>query len=417
MGTEISLDVGSTAVAWSKNSMGMDHGALFQAEDRKQISDPDREDDEEFNPDFDMGFQRSLGSTKTRLELLGYTLNTVKNHYERAVVECREERESMREFDTSLDRPTEFLTFDELLSFVEEHPVGELDNTYSFDLDKPRSKDIVLYCISKLVHRLNAGEEISPWVELTAHEAMVATNWRTNRESYQRFEDALDRLRGTTIKTDIPTGDHRQTRGFGLIDEYEITRRDDSGEASAFGRMTRVKVKLSDWTYRAVQSMEVLTIHPDYFLLRRPLERRIYELARKHVGEDKKSFKIGLDKLQKKVGSNSPAKKFKFFVKEIAKDGHDPEHDIEIVGNNVIFTAKGRSSGKRQAQLEFGLPHSPSPGLVEKARKAAPGWDVYALFSEWREFASKRDEAPRSMDAAFLGYCKKRVKLAEDSDG
>lgn len=271
-------------------------------------------------------------------------------------------------------------------------------------------KDIVLYCISKLVHQLNAGDEISPWVELTAHEAMVATNWRTNRESYQRFEDALDRLRGTTIKTDIPTGDHRQTRGFGLIDEYEITRRDESGEESVFGRMTRVRVKLSDWTFRAVQSMEVLTINPLYFRLRRPLERRIYELARKHVGDRKQTFKIGLDKLQKKVGSNSAPKKFKFFLKQIAQDGHIPDYDLAIEGSWVLFTAKRSGFSKRQSELDFGLPASPSPALLEKARKIAAGWDIYALYHQWREFASKQDELPRSIDAAFLGFCKKRTK-------
>lgn len=137
-------------------------------------------------------------------------------------------------------------------------------------------KDILLYCISKLVHQLNAGDEITPWVELSAHEVMVATNWRTNQESYQRFEDALDRLRGTTIKTNIKTADHTQVRGFGLIDEYEISRKDEEGELSPFGRMTRVRIKVSDWTFRAVQGMEVLTINPQYFRLRRPLERRIY---------------------------------------------------------------------------------------------------------------------------------------------
>lgn len=271
-------------------------------------------------------------------------------------------------------------------------------------------KDIVLYCISKLVHQLNAGDEISPWVELTAHEAMVATNWRTNRESYQRFEDALDRLRGTTIKTDIPTGDHRQTRGFGLIDEYEITRRDEEGEESVFGRMTKVRIKLSDWTFRAVQSMEVLTINPQYFRLRRPLERRIYELARKHVGDQGHSFKIGLEKLQKKVGSNSPAKKFKFFVKQIAQDGHLPDYDIDLQGSNVVFTVKQQGFTKRQAEMDLGLPDTPSPALLEKARRAAPGWDIYALYSEWKRFALSQEEAPRSLDAAFLGFCKKRAK-------
>lgn len=196
---------------------------------------------------------------------------------------------------------------------------------------------------------------------------MVATNWRTNRESYQRFEDALDRLRGTTIKTDIPTGDHRQTRGFGLIDEYEITRRDEEGEESVFGRMTKVRIKLSDWTFRAVQSMEVLTINPQYFRLRRPLERRIYELARKHVGDQGHSFKIGLEKLQKKVGSNSPAKKFKFFVKQIAQDEHLPDYDIDLQGSNVVFTVKQQGFTKRQAEMDLGLPDS------ERGRFAAAG--------------------------------------------
>ncbi len=271
-------------------------------------------------------------------------------------------------------------------------------------------KDIVLFCISKLVRELNEGNEISPWVELTAHEAMVATNWRTNRESYQRFEDALDRLRGTTIKTDIPTGDHRQTKGFGLIDEYEITRRDEDGEASVFGRMTKVRVKLSDWTFRAVQGMEVLTIDPQYFRLRRPLERRIYELARKHAGDQGHAFKIGLDKLQKKVGSNSPQKKFKFFVKQIAQDGHIPEYDVELQGANVVFTAKRDGFSKRQSEMNFGLPDTPSPDLLDKARRAAPDHDIYGLYAEWREFARRQPEPPRSLDAAFIGFCKKRAK-------
>ena len=273
-------------------------------------------------------------------------------------------------------------------------------------------KDILLYCISKLVHQLNGGEEINPWVALTAHEVMVATNWRTNRESYQRFEDALDRLRGTTIKTNIKTGSHAEVRGFGLIDEYEITRRDEDGEESAFGRMTRVRIRVSDWTFRAVKGMEVLTINPGYFRLRRPLERRIYELARKHVGDQGKPFRIGLEKLQRKVGSKSPEKKFRFFLRQIAEDGHIPDYDIDVDSNIVTFTVRRHGFSRGQSAMQFGLPDAPSPLLIDKARRAAPGFDVYALYQEWREFTAKQKEPPRSFDAAFLGFCRKRAKAA-----
>lgn len=47
--------------------------------------------------------------------------------------------------------------------------------------------------------------------------------------------------------------------------------------------------------------MNYSRLAPDYFNLRKPIERRIYEIARKHCG-DQELFKIGLEKLQLKVG-------------------------------------------------------------------------------------------------------------------
>ena len=39
---------------------------------------------------------------------------------------------------------------------------------------------------------------------------------------------------------------------------------------------------------RAIESNEVVTISNDYFRLRRPLERRLYEIGRKHCGGQSK---------------------------------------------------------------------------------------------------------------------------------
>lgn len=273
-------------------------------------------------------------------------------------------------------------------------------------------KDILLYCISKLVHELNQGREITSTVELTAHEVMVATNWRTTAASYQRFEDALIRLRGTTIVTDIETGDHMQTRGFGLIDSFEIDRRSETGEASPFGRMTKVRITVSDWTYRAVKGMEILSISADYFRLRRPLERRLYEIARKHVGEQTRPFVIRIETLRKKVGSNSPLKKFRFFLKEIIEDDHIPDYAMQLDRDRVVFTRKGRAGGRRSTEPAalplFETAFQVSPGALENAKRAAPGYDVYALYEDWKRFAQTRDEAPKSADAAFVGFCKKK---------
>lgn len=45
----------------------------------------------------------------------------------------------------------------------------------------------------------------------------------------------------------------------------------------------------------------------------------------------------------------------------------------------------------------------------EKAKKVAPGWDVYALEHDWREWVADK-ERPKDPDAAFIGFCKQRFK-------
>jgi hypothetical protein len=45
----------------------------------------------------------------------------------------------------------------------------------------------------------------------------------------------------------------------------------------------------------------------------------------------------------------------------------------------------------------------------EKAKSVAPGWDVYVLENEWREWIADK-ELPTNPDAAFIGFCKQRYK-------
>ena len=70
-------------------------------------------------------------------------------------------------------------------------------------------KDVLIYVISKLMHMRSQGEEIGQVVRVTTHDLLVSTNRNTGGIIYQRLEDALDRLAGTRIKTNIVTGDDR----------------------------------------------------------------------------------------------------------------------------------------------------------------------------------------------------------------
>jgi plasmid replication initiation protein len=151
-------------------------------------------------------------------------------------------------------------------------------------------KDVLIYAVSQLMAAVNAGRPVARSLQLKAHDLLVATNRETSGDAYKRLRDAFERLAGTRITTNIVTGEIETTAGFGLIEAWEIQRK------TRGGRMISVRVVLSDWLYRAVLAKSVLTLSRDYFRLRRPLERRLYELARKHCGRQPE-WRVSVDTL------------------------------------------------------------------------------------------------------------------------
>jgi plasmid replication initiation protein len=174
-------------------------------------------------------------------------------------------------------------------------------------------KDILIYCISQLVAKMNAGVQLQKTLHLKAYDLIVSTNRNTDGRGYEQLEAALDRLSGTRIKTNIKTNDAGIKEGFGLIDNWKVIRHSKSE------RMSEIQITLSDWVFNAVVGREVLTLHRDYFRLRKPLERRIYELARKHCGKQD-DWSISLELLKKKCGSASEDSEFRRLVGVICKE-------------------------------------------------------------------------------------------------
>ncbi len=255
-------------------------------------------------------------------------------------------------------------------------------------------KDILIYCISQLMAALNAGRAVSRTLHLTAHDLLVATNRETSGDSYRRLREAFERLAGTRITTNYVTGNEEVTTGFGLIESWKIVRK------TRGGRMVSVVVTISEWLFRAVLSKSVLTLSRDYFRLRKPLERRIYELVRKHCGRQP-SWRVSVTTLHKKSGSASPRRVFRKMLRDMIAVDHLPDYQIsEEPGDMIRFVPRA------------GLARAPllSAGVIEEVRAIAPGADAYALQAEWEAFwrqsGARRLSSP---DKAFLGWVARRV--------
>ena len=258
-------------------------------------------------------------------------------------------------------------------------------------------KDILLYCASYLRAAISDGYTPNRTIRFTAYDLLVSTNRLTNGRSYERFKSALERLAGTRIQTNIKTSGIIIDEGFGLINSWKAVKEDEGG------RVIAVEIELSKWFYHAITANELLTISRDYFRIRKPLERRIYELARKHCG-NQPEWKIGLKTLHKKIGTTAPLFKFRDAMRKVIKTNHLPDYSVSMTDDVVRFAPRHvrKPVNDHQGTLPFLMTDT-----YDKAREAAPGWDIYALEREWREWAEGK-KPPANPDRAFVAFCRKK---------
>ena len=199
-------------------------------------------------------------------------------------------------------------------------------------------KDVLIFVVSQMTEALNRKRDDAKnrIVRFVVYDYLLSTNKPIGGDSYRRLQATFERLAGTRITTDIRTGGQRTREGFGIIDSWSIIEKSPDDE-----RMIAVEITLSKWLFNAVQAHEVLTIHRDYFRLRKPLERRLYELARKHCGHQP-SWLIGLDLLREKCGSKTHLRDFRSQITAIAHAQTLPEYLMHYSSesNQVTFLNK-----------------------------------------------------------------------------
>ena len=260
-------------------------------------------------------------------------------------------------------------------------------------------KDILIYCISQIMAKLKNGEPVSPRVRINSRDLLIFTNRGTAGKDYAALVEAMDRLAGTRISTNIRTGDEEQYETFGLIDTASIRRKHGLD-----GRLLWCEVKLSEWVFNAIRSHEVLTLHRDYFRLRKPLERRVYEIARKHCGQQAE-WKIGLPILLKKTGSQSPLKRFREMIRDLVAYDHLPDYSVTFEAEADMVTFRNRGTMLENVVVSA-WEGNLDPDAYHDARSAAPGWDIYLLEREWRSWLGSNEIEPKYPARHFIKFCK-----------
>ena len=281
----------------------------------------------------------------------------------------------------------------------------------AFGLPSIMDKDILLYCASVVMNKINQGEYPPKTIRLSLHDVLVATNRHACGKGYKFIKQALNRLTGCMLKTSIKTGKTSQGKMFHLIESAEYLESEYVKD-----RMIGVEITLSDWFYNSLVAKEVLTISKDYFRLRSPLERRIYEIARKHDKHIVKSkrWNISLENLRLKSGYTASLKHFKQAIKKICAGKHVPDYDLSLNEKGIVsFTLKDLVSALPEkndtpvsSPIAPELSHALSEANITKAKKAAGRADIYALWDDFRTYNINKGTQLDSVAAAFIGWCK-----------
>ena len=194
--------------------------------------------------------------------------------------------------------------------------------------------DLVLMMVSHLTEAMNRyreGKGEKPGRTYRPHVSDILKFCRSGDGGRQadEVEGALDRLKGTTIKNvrERPSANGRrpmrEVEAEGLVSSYKVLSYTENGKIAS------VEIEAPKWLYREVtegKRPDVLTVHPDYFLIDPGIGRFVYRLARRAAG--KGEAKWAFQTIYERSGSAGTFKEFRRILRNIIEANDLPEYEL-----------------------------------------------------------------------------------------
>jgi len=195
--------------------------------------------------------------------------------------------------------------------------------------------DIVVMLTSHLTEAMNRyreGKGDKPGRIFRPHASDILKFCRKGDGGRQvdEVETALDRLKGTTIKSvrEHPTANSRRTlrevEAEGLLGSYKVLSYTDNGKIAG------LEIEAPKWLYREITEgmrPDVLTVHPDYFLIEPGIGRFVYRLARRAAGKNHATW--AFQTIYERSGSASTFKEFCRILRKIIEANDLPEYRLQ----------------------------------------------------------------------------------------
>ena len=202
-----------------------------------------------------------------------------------------------------------------------------------------------LYCISKMMQLIYEEKTLTRRIVFNGYDYLKKTGRETAGPNYKQIIKSLERLKGTILKTNKTIETWEIGAGLGLLDSYEYIKNKKTG------KITQIEVVLPQWLYCYLINKKVVAINPEYLDLK-PLEKRLYQIAKFHCRNDLLNNTFKLEYFAKKVGSSESLRNFRSKVKKIKEKQPLPDFLINYdkEEDKIWFTLRKQKKQKQDKE-------------------------------------------------------------------
>jgi plasmid replication initiation protein len=235
--------------------------------------------------------------------------------------------------------------------------------------------DILIWAVSQITAAINEGRPYLATLTFHPHDMLKAIGRNVGGTDYQDLEEALRRLKGTSVETNIRIDGEIRKGMFGLLEDW----RHDTDEATK--RSKRMTLTLPRWIYDGAVKHDVLAIPPAYFDLKSGTARFLYRVARRHAGKQPAGFRLAMKNLHARSGSTRAMKDFALAVRKVVEEQEKqgfPEYRLDLIegqrGDEVLAMVRDPARvapPQRRDLAKTALPPAPCSMNVHGGLRAA----------------------------------------------
>jgi plasmid replication initiation protein len=223
--------------------------------------------------------------------------------------------------------------------------------------------DVLIWAVSQVNAAVEAGKPVLRTLKSQPHELLRAIGRGVGGKDYAALEEALNRLAGTLVETNIRAAGKTRKSAFHLLEDWSHI----TGDAT--GRSEGMTLTLPHWLYDGVvKHRDVLAVSPEYFQLSSGIARFLYRIARRHGGKQVTGFRFSMKALHARSGSVQPMKDFARAVRKVVEAQGVPEYRLDLIEgqHGDEFVSMIRDVAKvglpqRRGLAKVGLPPTTKP--------------------------------------------------------